>query len=94
MYRQGDLLFIPVKKIKGRLQKDNIIALGELSGHSHVLKEGNVYKGNGEKYLEVPTPSEIVHEEHSPISLPAGNYLVKRQREYRPAEAKSKTVVD
>ena len=36
-------------------------------------------------YLEVPEPTEIVHEEHSAIPIPAGKYRVVIQREYVPS---------
>ena len=75
-------------------QKDNIIALGELTGHSHELTEGSVYRGNGEKYLQVPTGGEVVHQEHNPVKLPAGNYLVRQQREYKPAKMRAQAVLD
>lgn len=96
MRRQGDLLFIPIEKLPRKLkkQKDNTIALGEVTGHSHVLEEGSVFKADGEKYLEVPKDSKVVHQEHGPVSLPAGNYLVRRQREYKPAKRRAQTVVD
>ena len=35
-------------------------------------------------FVEVPTHGRITHEEHGPISLPAGHYRVVRQREYIP----------
>jgi hypothetical protein len=37
-------------------------------------------------YLEVPEPTEIVHEEHAAIPLPAGVYKVVIQREYKPSD--------
>ena len=94
MYRQGDLLFLPSKIIKGKKQKNNIIALGELTGHSHELVKGDVYKANGEKYLSLAEPSEVVHQEHNPVKLPAGQYLVTRQREYKPVKQISRLVND
>ena len=35
------------------------------------------------------SPATLVHEEHDPLTLPPGGYLVRRQREYVPAERES-----
>jgi hypothetical protein len=34
--------------------------------------------------LAMQEEARIVHEEHGEVVLPAGNWSVKRQREYRP----------
>ena len=36
--------------------------------------------------MELSADSAVVHQEHGRIALPAGNYLVRRQREYSPRE--------
>ena len=98
MWRQGDLLFIKVNKIYGKKQKDKVIALGELTGHSHELTYGDVYQvGGKKKYLSLGKDDVVKHQEHNPIELPAGNYEVIRQREYKPVNRKratTRTVVD
>ena len=97
MWRQGDLLFTPVKRVKGKLQKNNIIAYGEMTGHTHQLTEGRVYNDSKkkEKYVEiVGRPTPIIHEEHKPIVLEPGKYKVTRQREYKPAKRRAQAVVD
>jgi len=88
MFRQGDLLFIPLKEkpdfSKGKpvVRTDNVIAKGEVTGHKHRLESGEVMEYFGAEYLILPTDSQVLHEEHSALPLPAGYYLVKRQREY------------
>jgi len=98
MYRQGDVLVVPVSENKvpaglvpaprdrsGRM----VLAYGEATGHAHVVT------GEGLSLLCLPDDLEamflhvrvygrISHEEHSAIGLPAGYYRVVRQREYVP----------
>ncbi len=70
-----------------------VLAHGEATGHAHAIQRGarlfrfgeeplswGGYRANA--LLEVSEPTALVHEEHAPIDLPAGNYLVIRQREY------------
>jgi hypothetical protein len=38
----------------------------------------------GALFLEVMRPTQIIHQQHHPIELPAGCYRVIRQREYTP----------
>lgn len=95
MWRQGDLLIEEVGKIEGKLQKDNVIALGEMTGHSHKLEKGKVYKGKkGEKFLNLPKKSKIVHQEHKALNLKKGKYKVTRQKQYKPKKKKAVRVQD
>lgn len=95
LYRQGDVLIIAVAKkdmpaaLKpGTREKGRIIlAHGEATGHAHAISdpEVDVLVGNdGRVFLRVPAGTEVRHEEHSPVALPAGNFEVRRQREYSP----------
>jgi hypothetical protein len=87
-YRQGDLLFVrqdsrPKAELTAR-QSDVIVA-GEATGHAHRLKEGTILEGpDGALYLDVTQTTQVVHEEHGPITLDPGFWLVIRQREYHP----------
>ncbi|GLY07695.1 MULTISPECIES: hypothetical protein [Actinoplanes] len=97
MYRQGDVLIVPVpeesvpacapvpRDRRGRM----VLARGEATGHAHVVG------GPGLRlladvddpelmFIHVPSHGRVSHEEHGPISLPAGHYRVTRQREYIP----------
>lgn len=46
MYRQGDVLIVPIKEIPSDLRYDVpdkvILAYGEVTGHHHHIKTGNV----------------------------------------------------
>ena len=99
MYRQGDVLLIPVKSIpKGanELPRDNgrvVLAYGEVTGHAHAFSSGRATMfredgsgGGGGTFLLVKggAPAALRHEEHTTVKVPPGNYEVRRQREYTP----------
>lgn len=90
MYRQGDVLIrqtasIPVTATK---QEKCILALGEVTGHKHEIKEEAFLwvDTDGTKYVEVYGEEVVLtHEEHRPITLPGpAIYRVTQQREYTP----------
>lgn len=94
LYRQGDVLIVPVKSIpKGAkpVPRENgrvILAHGEVTGHAHALLERNVnmVEKDMRRFLEIAGGgASVVHEEHGTIKLDAGLYEVIRQREYSPA---------
>ncbi|MBW1596681.1 hypothetical protein [Streptomyces sp. JJ38] len=100
MYRQGDVLIVPVtesavparlldaagepRDARGRL----VLALGEVTGHAHAVQGPGRLLGesgaSGPRLLHLPEGGRVVHEEHAPIPLPRGWYRVMRQREYAP----------
>ncbi|MFJ7910472.1 hypothetical protein [Kitasatospora sp. NPDC096204] len=100
MYRQGDVLIVPVEEgavpprvaelavrardARGRM----VLALGEVTGHAHaVVGPGALRRESGPfgaSWLHLPEGGRVVHEEHAAIPLPRGWYRVVRQREYVP----------
>ncbi|MFJ3309965.1 hypothetical protein ACIPSA_44585 [Streptomyces sp. NPDC086549] len=104
MYRQGDVLIVPVTEEavpshvaaapreprdgRGRL----VLALGEVTGHAHaVLGPGELVREPGPfgpLLLRLPQGGRVVHEEHAAIALPKGWYRVVRQREYVPGSVR------
>ncbi|MFE4354660.1 hypothetical protein ACWDD9_12220 [Kitasatospora sp. NPDC001119] len=100
MYRQGDVLIVPVEEgavpprvvelavqprdARGRM----VLALGEVTGHAHaVVGPGELRRETGPfgaGWLHLPEGGRVVHEEHAAIPLPKGWYRVVRQREYVP----------
>lgn len=97
VYRQGDVILIPVNPStlpanKTEIKPDNgrvILAYGEVTGHAHALpmKAAKQYKAGsaGKEYVEVTKPTaKLVHEEHAPIDLPQGLYEKRIAREYTP----------
>ena len=63
-----------------------ILARGEATGHHHsvVAASARLYHTAtvGIMLLEVLRRVQLKHQEHAPITLPPGSYLVRRQREY------------
>ncbi|WP_254512423.1 hypothetical protein [Anatilimnocola floriformis] len=89
LFRHGDVLIQKVKDLpeeKERL-KHRTLAHGELTGHSHQIREkhATMWQSGELLFLEVEgQPATVVHQEHGPIELPPGYYRVWRQREYTP----------
>lgn len=97
MYRQGDVLIVPIAEDavppavraetgggrdgRGRM----VLALGEVTGHAHaILAPGRLIPDGSNAWLHLPEGGRLAHEEHAAISLPAGWFRVVRQREYIP----------
>ena len=108
MYRQGDVLVLPVSeddvppaiKTSSPEPRDGrariVLAFGEATGHAHAITApGELFRTASPldpDYLHLPRGGRLTHEEHAPITLPAGWYRVIRQREYTPREVR--TVAD
>jgi hypothetical protein len=104
VYRQGDVLIVPVAQEavaphvaqapreprdgRGRL----VLALGEVTGHAHaVVGLGELVREPGPfgpMLLHLPEGGRVVHEEHAAIVLPRGWFRVVRQREYVPGSVR------
>ena len=90
MWRHGDVLIAPVATIpiEAKRQFTPILVHGELTGHSHRIKDPKsveVWSTADTIFLRViAKTATIVHEEHKPITFPQGMYRVWRQREYTP----------
>jgi hypothetical protein len=75
-----------------------VLAYGEVTGHAHALVDDGIelfelavdqdgrspVNDNSARLLVVPKPAALTHEEHAPIHLDPGQYVVIRQREYTP----------
>ena len=89
LFRHGDVLIQKVANLPDEKKqlKHRTLAHGELTGHSHSIREKHVqlWQAANELFLEIAdVPATVVHQEHAPIELPPGNYRVWRQREYTP----------
>ena len=95
MYRQGDVLIVPVKSLPKNLdpvdreQGRVVLAQGEVTGHAHAIKDRNAALFRDPKLAAIfmhvsDDPVALEHEEHATITIPPGNYRVIRQREYSP----------
>ena len=101
MFRQGDVLIVPVAKIPGDLQPVNrekgrvILAHGEVTGHAHAIKDKRAALFRDPKLAAIfmhvsgDSPVALEHDEHDTIQVPPGDYRVIRQREYHPEEIRN-----
>jgi hypothetical protein len=96
MYRQGDVLIIPVRSIPENLEPVDreggrvVLAHGEATGHAHAIAdEGAALFRDASRAADFMTvsgdaPVALEHDEHGTIMIPPGHYQVVRQREYSP----------
>ena len=96
IYRQGDVLVIPITSIPTGLKQTKRVTLahGEVTGHHHTIHEGATgYASDVDAlvdYIEVTAPAaDLTHQEHSTIPIPTGKYQVVKQVEYTPAELRN-----
>ena len=91
MYRQGDILIVPVDKIPDRQDEleTKIIAIGELTGHHHKVDEAAQLFGWNDvpQFMEVQGETQLTHQEHDTINISEGKYRIVRQREFDGTQA-------
>lgn len=65
-----------------------VLAYSDVTGHAHAFhRNASLFRTEEsvDRYLRVGVGgATLQHEEHGTIAIPAGNYVVRRQREYRP----------
>lgn len=93
-YRQGDVLLQEVAAVPDGATRAPVpagravLALGELTGHAHVLTVVDGALGEShtpdQRFVTLSAGGVLTHEEHAVIAVAAGTYEVVRQREYRP----------
>lgn len=95
MYRQGDVLLIP-REIpeNAKLLKSGsrvILAEGEATGHTHSMLGALavLLATDNARFLRVQEDVPLEHQEHAPITVPAGDYQIVIQREYTPEEIRN-----
>lgn len=73
-----------------------ILADGEVTGHHHTL-DGDVavFESDlGEREFSISEPTDLVHEEHGKIEIPAGEYSSDKVVEYDHFEKAARKVMD
>ena len=97
IYRQGDVLLVPINEIPKQATKASakyrrlVLAYGEATGHHHSIADSDHVA-----LMELPSQNELFllvkegdalleHQEHAKIMVPPGAYRVVIQREYDPA---------
>ena len=97
-YQQGDVTIKPVAIIPdGASQLSRrVLAEGEATGHKHLAEaeDALLFMHEGALYMRVPSGTRVVHEEHEAISIPAGDYLVGKVREYDHFAEEARPVID
>lgn len=103
MYQQGDVLMKSVKAVpsdaKKCAAKDGlfVLAYGEVTGHKHAIEAvGDIefLEKDGLFYIVNKKPVTVRHEEHNPVTVPAGIWEVSGVREYDHFQEESRRVVD
>lgn len=91
---------VKVKRDSGRI----VLAYGEVTGHAHAIAEPQAelwtlgaednaaLSNTNDRLLVCLDEVALNHEEHDKITIPAGLYVIRRQREYGPEELR--TVAD
>ena len=95
MYRQGDVLLIPIiieREVKTRKTARLVLAEGEQTGHVHVMEDVTMVEGLFREpviVVDKPTPLKHVDQadaqaDHPALLIEPGTYLVRTQREFEP----------
>jgi hypothetical protein len=96
IYRQGDVLVIRADKAPANtkpIARDNgriVLAYGEATGHAHAIleREAELFSlpDTEDRFLRIMASSGValVHEEHAPVTLPPGDFIVRIHAEYFP----------
>jgi len=79
-----------------RTKKHKRVGEGEVTGHAHLVtaEDAFVVGEQDERILDAPNGTEIVHEEHKTIEIPAGKYRVYGQQEIDPDTEEARAVRD
>lgn len=94
---QGDVFLVPSKIPETAKKKPGkTLAYGEATGHHHSVIENEValYEDNGTLYLKADKKVTVSHQEHKPITVPAGEWKVGIVQEYDPFEEEARNVRD
>ena len=102
LIQQGDVLVsvsnIPASaKVKKNHARGVVLAEGETTGHAHVITgvdDAVLFEDDGAMYLRVLKETVLTHEEHKPVTIPAGDYSVSIVKEYDHFEMESRNVQD
>lgn len=102
-YQQGDVICESVECIPADAKKVEakprgyVLAEGEVTGHAHVIdKVADIefVEKDGMFYIKNKKPCVVRHEEHKPITIPAGLWRVRGVKEYDHFENEARRVLD
>ena len=94
----------------GKQPTHAILEFGEVTGHTHQINMANMLKEAGvtlhmgynrkagedapDGFQVLNAPVTLTHEEHDPLELPPGKYIVRRVREFNHISGRSSYVAD
>lgn len=83
---QGDVMLAPITDVPAGWDEvagsRHVLALGESTGHAHVLEGATLLRGEaGERVVVVGPDAALRHEDHGPIAVAPGAYRVIQQTE-------------
>lgn len=104
-YRQGDVFLTKLDKAPEGLTKakNKVLALGEATGHKHLVVEGEVYvNSEGELFVQAFESTDLAHlnkvgapADHDTYRIDEGWYAVGIEREWDPfQEQEAGRVID
>ena len=88
VYLKATILPAAIDDVPADANGRTILALGEVTGHSHRFEQDNVkmYAANdnsGRRFIVVSdTPATLFHEEHAPITFAPGAYEIYIARQW------------
>lgn len=101
--RHGDVNLHPYE---GKIEGEKVthkgtfkLALGEVTGHSHRISTKNptdleIYETAFGRIVVLKSEGIISHEEHKTLTVPAGTYIQKQEREFDWFQKVSRQVID
>lgn len=95
---QGDVFVVPANVPKTAKQINvRPLAYGEVTGHSHAVIDPvgvMMYDDGGTLYLSASKEVTVKHEEHTPVTIPAGEWRVGIVKEYDAFDEEARDVRD
>ena len=87
--QQGDVIIksavIPTCAKKKDAKNRVVLAEGETTGHAHAIADLSAcetFESNDQLYIRVLKDTVLTHEEHHTITIPKGDYEVRKVQEY------------
>lgn len=92
-FQQGDVLVKETDKATGKAVKTKVLKSGS---NQHTISKGTfTLKKDKEKlFLVAKTKVTLSHQEHKPIEIPKGTYVIEAVKEYDHMTEESREVVD
>lgn len=104
IYRHGDVgAIVPIEKVPEGVTvlkvegNGFILKHGTTTGHAHLLTGAGLEvweDKEGRRYFAVTGEAHLTHEEHGPLTLPAGTYQVNYEQEVDHFTHTTREVID